>query len=104
MDYEVKVTSEAEADFEEFLSYLLNVKRNSQAARHFIDDFEKTVQTLSLTAASLKLCDNPELKKSGYHRINFLTMNYFILYRMDGNIAVIDNIFHGSQDYENKMS
>lgn len=103
MDYEVKVTSEAEVDFEDFLQYLIFVKRNPQAARHFVDDFEATKQTLSRVAGSLKLCDNPELNRIGYRRINFLTMNYFMLYRIEGKTAVVDNIFHGSQDYENKM-
>lgn len=63
MDYEVKVTSEAEADFDEALQYLIFVKKNPQAAEHFINDFEETKQALSRVAGSLKLCDNPELKR-----------------------------------------
>lgn len=103
MDYEVKITSEAEEDFEVFLQYLILEKKNIQAARHFITDFEETKKTLSRVAGSLKLCDNLELNRMGYRRMNFLTMNYFILYRLEGKTAIIDNIFHGSQDYENKM-
>ena len=28
---------------------------------------------------------------------------YFILYRIEGNLVFIDNIFHELQDYENKI-
>jgi hypothetical protein len=42
-------------------------------------------------------------KKYGYRRINFLSHNYFMMYRLEGNVAVVDNIFHDLQDYENKM-
>lgn len=103
MDYKVRVTSETEQDFDRILNCLANVKRNPQAAEHFIDDFENTKKMLTAAAGSLKLCDNPRLRSLGYRRMNFLSMNYFMMYRVEGDVAVIDNIFHNLQDYENKM-
>ena len=30
-------------------------------------------------------------------------IRYFMLYRLEGMVAIVDNIFHELQDYENKM-
>ena len=104
MDYRVVMTEESEDDLDRFVAYLLFEKKNKQAARNLLDDFEKTKISLSNVAESLKLCDNPELKELGYRRINFLSHRYFMLYRIEENVIFVDNIFHELQDYENMMS
>ncbi len=103
MDYRVLITSDAEADLEGFIRYLLYEKKNEQAATNILNDFEATKQTLSKVAASLKLCDNSKLSALGYRRMNFLSHRYFMLYRIEGETAVVDNIFHELQDYESKI-
>lgn len=85
------------------MRYLLFEKKSEQAARSLLDDFERTKQNLERVAGSLKICENPRLKELGYKRINFTSHNYFMLYRIKGNVAVVDNIFHELQDYENKI-
>ncbi|MCD8015697.1 MAG: type II toxin-antitoxin system RelE/ParE family toxin [Lachnospiraceae bacterium] len=103
MDYKVIVTMDAENDLNEYIRYLLFEKRNEQAAGNLMDDFEETVQVLSRAAGSLKPCENPGLKQRGYKRINFRSHRYFMLFRLEGNDAIVDAIFHELQDYENKM-
>lgn len=103
MNYDVEITPEAEKDFDRFVDYLVNVKRNRQAAGHLIDDFEDTIDTLSIVAGNLKLCSDMRLRKLGYRRMNFLSMRYFMLYRVEGNTVIVDAIFHEMQDYENQM-
>ena len=103
MEYKIVITSDAEADLEGFIRYLLFEKRSEQAATNLLNDFEVTKRSLSRTAGSLKLCDNPKLKALGYRRINFLSHRYFMLYRIVDNVVFIDNIFHDLQDYENKI-
>ena len=66
MAYNVVVTSDAEKDLDKFIRYLLFEKKNEQAARNLLDDFEETKNILSNVAASLKDCDNPKLKQFGY--------------------------------------
>ena len=61
MDYKVVVTDEAEEDLNQFIQYLLFAKKNKQAARNVLDDFEDTVKRLKYVASSLKICDNPHL-------------------------------------------
>lgn len=103
MDYEIVVTAEAENDMERYIRYLLVDKKSRQAAKNVMDDFSATLQSLKSVAGSLKLCENPRLKALGYRRINFLFHRYFMMYRLDGNTVIVDNIFHELQDYENKM-
>ena len=103
MDYKVVMTTDAEEDLDRFIRYLLFGKQNSQAASNVLNDFEAMKQTLSSVAGSLKLCDNPRLHALGYRKIHFLSHRYFMLYRVEGNIAVVDSIFHELQDYENRV-
>ena len=100
MVYKIVLTSDAEEDLNQFIRYLLYEKKSKQAA----EDFEVTKQSLSRAAGSLKLCDNPKLKAQGYRRIHFLSHRYFMLYRIEDDLAIVDNIFHELQDYENKIT
>lgn len=103
MDYKVLITEDAEADLDHIIRYLLFEKKSLQAASNVMDDFEATIQCLANVAGSLKYCENPRLKKKGYKRINFLDHHYFMLYRIEGDTAIVDNIFHELQDHENKI-
>ena len=103
MDYKVVVTAEAEEDLNQFIQYLLLAKKNKQASKNVLDDFEDTVELLKHVAGSLKTCDNPRLQSLGYHRINFQKHRYFMLYRIEDEVVYVDDIFHELQDYENRM-
>ena len=103
MAYNVVVTSDAEKDLDKFIRYLLFEKKNEQAARNLLDDYDETKNILSNVAASLKDCDNAKLKQFSYKRINFRKHRYFMLYRVEGKLAIIDNMFHEIEDYENHL-
>lgn len=103
MVYKVFVTKDAEADLDHFIRYVLLEKKSEQAARNLLKDFEITKQKLAHVAGSLKYCDNPRLRKQGYKRINFTSHRYFMLYRIEDDMVMIDNIFHELQDYEGRM-
>lgn len=103
MVYNVVVTIDAEEDLNRYIKYLLFDKGSDQAARNVLNDFEATIESLKNVAGSLKLCDNQRLKELGYHRINFHSHRYFMLYRIEGSNVFVDNIFHELQDYENKI-
>ena len=78
---------EAEEDLNQFVQYLLFAKKNKQAAKNVLDDFEDTIKKLKNVASSLKVCDNPRLQSLGYRRINFQQHRYFMLYRIENDIA-----------------
>lgn len=100
--YKVVIVSDAKEDLRRALNYLSNTKQSKQAAKNVKDDFVDTGKTLSVVAGSLKLCDNPKFAERGLRRINFKKHNYFMLYYIEDNTAVVTNIFHGMEDYENK--
>ena len=104
MDYKIVLMSGAEEDLDSFITYLLFEKKSDQVARNLLNDFEATKTSLSNVAGSLKLYDNPKLRKIGYRRINFLSHWYFMLYRIENDTVYVDSIFHELQDYENKMN
>lgn len=87
MDYKGVVTAEAEEDLNQFVQYLLFAKKNKQAVKNVLDDFEDTIKKLKNVASSLKVCDNPRLQSFGYRRINFQQHRYFMLYRIENDIA-----------------
>jgi len=103
MDYRIVVTKDAEEDLERFIKYLVFEKESMQAAQNVLNDFDATIESLKHVAGSLKLCDNPRLRRLEYRRINFQYHRYSILYRIVDNVVFIDNIFHELQDYEGKM-
>lgn len=103
MGYKIVVTQDAEEDLERFVKYLLFEKESIQAAQNVLEDYDATIESLKHVAGSLKLCDNPKLRKLEYRRINFLNHRYFMMYRIVDGIVFVDNIFHELQDYENKM-
>lgn len=103
MDYKIVITDSAREDLDQYLKYLLFIKKSDQAAQNVLDDFDDTIQHLKQVAGSLKLCDNPRLHCLGYRRINFLKHRYFLLYRLEKKTVFVDNVFHEFQDYENNM-
>ena len=52
--YKVIVQSDARADFRRCVNYLLYKKKNHQAAVSLMQDFNKTIKTLSDIAGSLR--------------------------------------------------
>ena len=103
MDYKVVITIDAENNLDQFINYLIYEKKSLQSANNLLDDFDSIIESLTHIAGSLKLCDNPRLRKLGYRRINFLKHRYFMLYRIVDNLVIVDNIFHELQDYENRI-
>ena len=103
MEYKVVITSDAEADLDGFIRYLLFEKKSNQAASNVLNDFEETKQNLANIAGSLQPCDNPHLNALGYRKIHFQRHRYFMLYRIEEDLAIVDNVFHELQDYENKI-
>ena len=91
MDYKIVVTAEAQEDLNQFIQYLLFAKKNKQAAKNVLDDFEYTIKKLKYVASSLKVCDNPRLQSLGYRRINFQQHRYFMLYRIENDVVYPDH-------------
>lgn len=103
MECRVVITKDAQKQFEGYLKYLAFHIKSRQATKNVLDDFKETKNRLALVAKSLKYVENEQLRALGYKRINFVRHRYFMLFRVEGNIVFVDQIFHALQDYENKM-
>lgn len=101
MNYEVIITQAAKIQLDHIIYYILSEFKSEQAALSVMDDAEDTERKLSCVAGSLKLCDDPNLRALGYRAIHFNHHRYFMLYRLEGDKAYVDAIYHDMQDYEN---
>ena len=95
----VVVTEDVQNDLDRFVYYLFVEKLNRQAAKAVLDDYDETINELSNIAGSLKLLEDPEL--SNYRKIRFRRHNYYLLYRIQEDIVIIDRMFHDLQDVDN---
>lgn len=102
-EYNVIITREAADDLERVLIYLVEVKKNIQAAENVMEDYIITRKTLSSVAGSIKKPSNNRLNELGLKRINFHKHNYFMLFKISENTVYITNIFNFLEDYENKI-
>ena len=103
LNYKVEISEDALMDLRRYVNYLIQAKKNPQAAFRLLDDYDETIATLESVAGSLKLCESPNMKERELRRINFVRHNYFMLYQLKGQTAFITNIFHGLEDADNKL-
>lgn len=101
--YRVIEAPRAKKDIKRYIGYLRNVKRSEQAAQALFDDYRATKKNLADVAGMVSDPDNEKLKQRGLKRMNFIKHNYFFLYRIKDNDAEIAAMFHGLEDYENKL-
>ncbi len=102
--YNVILSDSAKKQLDAYIDYIQYTLFNEQAADAVSLDALNTIEQLKLVAGSLAPCDNPKLKKRGYRKINFLQHDYVMLYKLNGNTANIDGIYHQLQDYENTFA
>ena len=103
IEYKVTVTDDVKKDLKRYRDYLVNVKKSPQSAKNVVLDFRETRKVLQSTAGSIKDPDSVALRTRRLKRINFLKHNYFLLFRIEGTTVFVTNMFHGLEDYENKL-
>ena len=77
MDYKIVVTAEAEEDLNQFIQYLLFAKKNKQAAKNVLDDFEDTIKKLNSgesVAVSLKRVGDTFFDPVAYRRLKLCAL------------------------------
>lgn len=100
-EYKVIITRGAKMQLAQILRYLRQDLKSEQAARSVKEDMEEAMVRLSHVAGSLKLCDHPDLRALGYRTIHLRHHQYFMLYKIVGNVVRVGGIYHDLQDYEN---
>ncbi len=100
MDYKVIIMPPTKRRLDMYVFYTVETLGNSQAAKAILEDARDTAKRLSMTADSLKICDNPVLAKYGYRKIRFSKHKFVMLYRIHDSTVIVDGMFHELQDYE----
>ena len=83
-----------------YVNYTIEKLKNWQAAKAILEDARSTKKRLSIMADSLKMCDDPVLRKYGYRKIMFEKHKFLMIYRMQDNQVIVDGMFHELQDYD----
>lgn len=85
------------------LAYIRKKLRNPQAVKNVYADYKLTRKELEEVAGTIHEPDSEVLKLRKLKRINFRSHNYFMLFRLNDDRVEITNIFHDSEDFENKF-
>ena len=101
--YTVKNTPLTEKKLDKYVGYLYSVKKSAQAANALLKDFVETRKRLETTAGMIKDPDDENLVKRNLKRINFRRHNYFLLFRIQEDTVQIITMFHGSENYSEKL-
>ena len=91
----------AKQQLDDILFYICMTLCNETAAHSVLKDAENTIQKLSQSGASLKLCTEPELAQYSYRKIHFSSHMYIMLHIIEGKEIHIDRIYHELEDYQN---
>ncbi|MCH1939893.1 type II toxin-antitoxin system RelE/ParE family toxin [Holdemania massiliensis] len=100
MAYKIEVTSHADKDLEEILTYIKEVLANVSAASSFLDAVEECYSGLEASPFMFEECRDPHLRVLGYHRA--VIRHYVMVYRVDETekIVYILRFFYGAREYE----
>ena len=99
--YRIEITPDAETDVENCYRYIIGTFRSWETADAFLEDYCESLEKLRLVAGRLKTGEHPLMKSREIRRWNFLRHDYFILYTMKKNVAVIIAAAHFRQDIDN---
>ena len=102
--FNIVISPKALSQLDRYIDYITNTLMAPQAAMNLWLDAKETQKELSRSAGSLRYCEHPKLKALGYHPMLFLKHRYVMLYRIEGQIAYVDGIYHLLQDYENTFT
>lgn len=98
MTYKVVILPPAKRNLKRYIQYTSVILQNKQAAAAIRDDARLTKERLSEIADVLPLCQDPELKKWRYRKITFRKHDFFMIYRIVGNIVLVESMYHELQD------
>ena len=98
--YKTHITPKAQELLNRYIDYIQYTLLDEQGADAVLLDALETIDILEMVAGSMTFCESEELRNLGYHKILFQRHDYVMIYRIIGDIASIDAIYHQMQDYE----
>ena len=101
--YKVIILSEAQRDLEKRIDYIVFVLKSKQAAKSVMLDYNNTIKMLANIAGSIQEPENKYLRERQLKRLNFLKHDYYLLFKISENKAIVTNVFHALEDIEGKF-
>ena len=90
----VVILPKAQMRLERYIAYTKEVLKNPTAARNIAKDARNTKKRLASMAHTLALCQDEELASLGYRTIHFAKYDFFMVYRIEGDVVYVDSMFH----------
>lgn len=97
MAYRKVILAKAQEEYRDIVGYLVGVLQSKQAARNFIEEFDKQVGLVAESPELYGLSRVPELAERGYRCAP--VKNYLALYKVVDGRIVVCHIIHRSRDY-----
>lgn len=97
MAYREVILAEAQQEYRDIVGYLVSMSRSEQAARNFMEEFDKQVNLVAENPELYGLSRVPELAERGYRCAPM--NNYIALYKVADGQIVVCRIVHKSRDY-----
>lgn len=97
MAYRKVILAEAQQEYRDIVGYLVGMLRSEQAARNFMEEFDKQVSLVAENPELYGLSRVPELAGLGYRCAP--VKNYLVLYKVVDGQIVVCRIIHRSRDY-----
>ena len=97
MAYRKVILAEAQQEYRDIVGYLVSMLRSEQAARNFMEEFDKQVNLVAENPELYGLSRVPELAERGYRCAPM--NNYIALYKVADGQIVVCRIVHKSRDY-----
>ena len=97
MAYRKVILAEAQQEYRDIVGYLVSMLRSEQAARNFMEEFDKQVSLVAENPELYGLSRAPELAERGYRCAPM--HHYIALYKAADGQIVVCRIVHKSRDY-----
>ena len=104
MVYKVIITPPAKRSLDRYVRYTAVTLQNKEAAISIIEDAKNTKTRFAKIANIISPCQNPVLAQFEYRKIHFRKHAFFMVYRIEGDKAIVDGMFHDLQDFDSVFS
>lgn len=104
MAYNLIITPHADELLDRLVSFLLIQKQNPQAASHLLDAVSDVYDRLESNPFQFPVSRDPFLAAKNYRIAVTMGMNYVIAFKVEQSSAVVYGVFHGLENYPNKLS
>ena len=83
----------------EILTYIFDAPlHNPDAARAVFEDFDATIAAISLMGDRVPIGTHPIMRKRGLRRMNFRRHRFYVVYRIQGDVAQVVRVAHFLED------